>query len=90
MGMPLVNAHKGKLSIMMLLVFLMLGCATIPQRLVQGDEVRLTDLNIIKTGVQSGERGSTYKAIIRYQHGEKITPRDIASACTTWTWLGDV
>ena len=88
MVMHLVKAHNGKLSIM-LLVFLLLGCATIPQGPVQPDEVRLVDLKISKTGAQSGGRGSSYKAIIGYQHGEKIVPGNITSACTTWIWLRD-
>lgn len=90
MGMPIANAHRVKLSMVILFVFLMLGCATIPQSPVQPDEVRLTDLKIIKTGVHSGGHGSSYKAIIRYQYGEKIVPGNITSACTTWIWLGDV
>jgi hypothetical protein len=77
-------------STVILLVYLMLGCATIPSSPLQPDEVRLTDLKIIKTGFHGGERGSTYKVIIRYQHGKKIAPGNITSACTTLTWLGDV
>jgi len=75
---------------MLLLIVLMLGCATTPPDHVRPDEVRLTDMEIIKTDIHGGAHGSSYKAIIRYRHGAEIAPGDITSVCTTWTWLGDV
>ncbi|OGP53637.1 MAG: hypothetical protein A2Y65_04800 [Deltaproteobacteria bacterium RBG_13_52_11] len=78
------NARMKKIFMVILLVFLFLGCATIPQGPLKSDEVRLTDLKIIETG-DSGN-GKLYKAIVRYQHGEKIRPEDIRAACTTWDW----
>jgi hypothetical protein len=73
-----------KIFMVILLVLLMWGCATIPKGPLKPDEVRLTDLQIIETG-DSGN-GKFYQAIVRYQHGERIGPDDIRLACTTWNW----
>lgn len=75
-----------KILILLLFVFFILGCATIPKGPLKSDEVRLVDLKIIETGEKS-INGKLYKAIIGYQHGEKAGAGDIKSACTTWTWL---
>jgi hypothetical protein len=77
-----VNLRK----ITILLVFFIFGCATILKSPLKPDEVRLTDLKIIETGDKGGN-GKLYKAIVSYQHGEKIKPEDIRSACNTLTWL---
>jgi hypothetical protein len=74
-----------KILILLLFVFFILGCATIPKGPLKSDEVRLVDLKIIETGEKS-INGKLYKAIIGYQHGEKTGPGYIKAACTTWTW----
>jgi len=73
-------------KIAILLVFFFFACATILKGPLKPDEVRLTELKIIETGDKGGG-GKLYKAMVSYQHGEKIKPGDITSACTTWTWL---
>jgi len=82
----IAHTNIRKILILLLYVFFILGCATIPRGPLKPDEVRLVDLKIIETGEKSRD-GKLYKAIIGYQHGEKTGPGDIKSACTTWTWL---
>lgn len=60
------------------------GCATSPTGPLQPDEVRLIKLKIVET--TTGITRKNYKAIIEYQHGERIKPDDIRLACTTWYW----
>jgi len=60
------------------------GCVTVPKGPLQPDEVRLTKAKIIET--TTGATRKYYKAIIDYQHGEKIKPDDIKFSCTTWYW----
>lgn len=81
-----VNTIIKKIFIPFLFVVFILGCATVPRGPLKPDEVRLIDLKIIETGDKSGNV-KLYKAIIAYQHGEKIGPGDIKSVCTTWIWL---
>src|SRR5208337_5491729 len=75
-----------KILIPFLFVVFIFGCATVAKGPLKPDEVRLIDLKIIETGDKGGN-GKLYKAIVSYQHGDKIKPEDIRSACTTWTWL---
>jgi hypothetical protein len=82
----IAHTNIRKILILLLFVFFILGCATTPKGPLKPDEVRLVDLKIIETGEKS-RNGKLYKAIIRYQHGEKAGAGDIKSACTTWTWL---
>jgi hypothetical protein len=86
MDHAMVNTNKRKILILLLFVFFIFGCATVPKGPLKPDEVRLIDLKIIETGDKSGDV-MLYKAIIGYQHGEKIKPENIRSACSTWTWL---
>lgn len=85
MDTQLLNRSFRKILIVILLVFPILGCATIPKGPLKSDEVRLTDLTIIETG-DKGKGVKFYKAIIKYQHGEKISSEDIVLSCTTLTW----
>lgn len=67
-----------------LALVLLAGCATTPKGPLQPDEVRLTKAKIIET--TTGGTRKNYRAIIEYQHGEKIKPDDIRLSCTTWYW----
>jgi len=82
----IAHTNIRKILILLLFVFFILGCATIPKGPLKSDEVRLIDLKIIEIG-DKGVDGKLYKAIIGYQHGEKTGPGDIKSACTTLIWL---
>jgi len=62
-----------------------LSCATIPTGSLQSDEVRLTNLKIVETQIESQTKPS-YSAVIEYQHGGRIKAKDIASVCTTLFW----
>jgi hypothetical protein len=86
MDNTIINANAKKIIILLLFVFFIFGCATIPRGPLKPDEVRLVDLRIVEIGSKVGD-SKLYKAIIGYQHGEKTGPGDIKSACTTWTWL---
>lgn len=71
--------------ILFFVISVLSGCAKTPTGPLQTDEVRLINLKIVETttGTPKG-----YKAIIEYQHGERIKPDDIRLACTTWYWGG--
>jgi hypothetical protein len=88
MDKKVVNTNAKKVVLLLLFVFYIFGCATIPKGPLKPDEVRLIDLKIVETGDNMG-KGKFYKAIIRYQHGEKTGPGEITSACTSWSWLGE-
>jgi hypothetical protein len=81
-----VKANAKRVILLLLFVFYIFGCTTIPKGPLKRDEVRLTDLKIIETGDNIGN-GKFYKAIINYQRGEKTGPGNITSACTSWSWL---
>ena len=82
----IAHTNIRKILILLLFIFFILGCATIPKGTLKPYEVRLVDLKIIETGEKSRD-GKLYKAIIGYQHGKKAGAGDIKFACTTWTWL---
>jgi hypothetical protein len=64
-----------------------LSCATIPTGPLQSDEVRLTNLKIVETQIESQTKPSySASAVIEYQHGGIIKSKDIASVCTTLIW----
>jgi len=71
--------------ILFLAIIALWGCATVPKGPLQTDEVRLTDLRIIELG-DKGKKEKFYRAIIKYQRGERIKPEDIYLVCTTWYW----
>jgi len=79
----IAHTNIRKVLILLLFIFFILGCATIPKGPLKPDEVRLVDLKIIETGEKNRD-GKLYKAIIGYQYGEKAGPGTIKSACTTW------
>lgn len=62
-----------------------LSCATILTGRLQSDEVRLTNLKIVETQIESQTKPS-YSEVIEYQHGGIIKSKDIASVCTTLIW----
>ncbi len=68
--------------ILFLAIITLWGCATLPKGPLKTDEVRLTDLRIIDLG-DKDKKENYYRAIIKYQRGERIKPEDIYLICTT-------